>query len=120
MTNRFIVDYLKKLKKMEKTILLSAHNLYQIEEICDKVMILKQGKVIRDGSMSEIRENFGSTTYDIWYTPKGEREPISRSGFFVDEIEGVLTELSSAGEKVERIEVQYPSLEEILIEIENE
>ena len=120
MTSRFIVDYLKKLKKMKKTILLSAHNLYQIEEVCDKVMILKQGKIVRDGPMSEIRANFGSTTYDIWYTPTGEREPILRSGLFVDEVFGVLNEISSAGERVERIEAQYPSLEEILIEIENE
>ena len=119
MTSRFIIDYLKKLKKMEKTILLSAHNLYQIEEVCDRVMILKQGNVIIDGPMSEIRESFGSTTYDIWYTAKGEEEQTLHSGLSVDEVERMLTEISSAGGRVERIEAQYPSLEEILIEIEN-
>lgn len=120
MTSRFIVDYLKKLKKMGKTILLSAHNLYQIEEVCDRVMILKQGNVVIDGPMDEIREHFGSTTYDVWYTPEGEESAIVRSVSVVDEIEGVLAEISSTGGRVQRIETQYPSLEEILMKIEAE
>ena len=120
MTSRFIIDYLKKLKKMGKTILLSAHNLYQVEEVCDRVMILKQGNVVIDGSMDEIREHFGSTTYDIWYTPKGEEEAKLRSISAVYEVEGVLAEISSIGGRVQRIEAQYPSLEEILIKIEAE
>lgn len=120
MTSRFIVDYLKKLKKMGKTILLSAHNLYQIEEACDRVMILKQGNVVIDGSMNEIREHFGSTTYDVWYTPEGEEDAMVRSVSAAGEVEGVLTEISSLGGRVERIETQYPSLEEILVKIENE
>jgi ABC-2 type transport system ATP-binding protein len=120
MTSRFIIDYLKKLKKMQKTILLSAHNLYQIEEICDRVMILKQGNVVIDGPMDEIRDHFGSTTYDVWYTPEGEEEARLRSISAVEEVEGVLAEISSNGGRVQRIEAQYPSLEEILIKIENE
>jgi len=120
MTSRFIIDYLKKLKKMGKTILLSAHNLYQIEEICDRVMILKQGNVVIDGPMDEIREHFGSTTYDVWYTPEGEEDAILRSISEVSAVEGVLAEISSIGGRVERIEAQYPSLEEILIQIESE
>jgi len=44
MTSRFIADYLRRLRADGKTIVLSAHNLYQVEAICDKVMILKRGK----------------------------------------------------------------------------
>jgi ABC-2 type transport system ATP-binding protein len=119
MTSRFIINYFKTLKKMEKTILLSAHNLYQIEEVCDRVMILKQGKVVMDGTMDEIREHFGSTTYDVWYTPEEEKKAKLHSVSAVEEVEGVLAEISSNGGKVERIEAQYPSLEEILITIDD-
>src|SRR5208337_3791564 len=46
-----------------KTIVLSAHNLYQVEAICDKVMILRRGKMVAFGSMHELRDQFGTLTY---------------------------------------------------------
>ena len=51
MTSRFIADYLRTLKKEGKTIVLSAHNLYQVEAICDKVMILRRGQMVAFGTM---------------------------------------------------------------------
>jgi len=51
MTSRFIAGYLKDLKNSGKTIVLSAHNLYQVEAICDRVMILRRGKIVADGTM---------------------------------------------------------------------
>jgi ABC-2 type transport system ATP-binding protein len=123
MTSRFIVDYLKELKRMKKTIVLSAHNLYQIEEVCDRVMILKQGKVVVDGSMSELRDMFGSTTYEIWYRPAGSGEDAEQVMRFVpaaNEVLDALNEVVADGGKVDRIESQYPSLEEIMMKIERE
>ncbi|WP_245618560.1 ABC transporter ATP-binding protein [Methanogenium cariaci] len=50
MTSRYIISYLAHLRDTwQKTILLSAHNLYQVEEICDRVLILRQGKVAASG-----------------------------------------------------------------------
>ena len=54
MTSRFIADYLRTLKRDGKTIILSAHNLYQIEAICDKVMILRHGQMVAFGSMHQL------------------------------------------------------------------
>jgi ABC-2 type transport system ATP-binding protein len=68
MTSRFIADYLRTLKNEGKTIVLSAHNLYQVEAICDKVMILRCGKMVAFGSMKELREQFGSLTYTIFFS----------------------------------------------------
>ena len=67
MTSRFIAGYLEKLKSEGRTIVLSAHNLYQVEAICDRVMILRRGKVVALGTMDELREQFGSITYTIWF-----------------------------------------------------
>ena len=67
MTSRFIAEYLGKLKSEGRTIVLSAHNLYQVEAICDRVMILRRGKVVALGTMDELREQFGSITYTIWF-----------------------------------------------------
>jgi len=130
MTSRFIADYLRTLKKESKTIVLSAHNLYQVEVICDKVMILKRGKMVAFGTMKELREQFGSLTYTIFFSIDDAGKLIGHSktyrqeeGLFVcdaenmtalNECTGLIAEL---GGKVEKIESRYPSLEEMLVKI---
>ena len=130
MTSRFIADYLRTLKKEGKTIVISAHNLYQVEAICDKVMILKRGKVVAFGTMKELREQFGTLTYAIFFSIDDAGKLIGHSktyrqeeGLFVCDAESMveLNEctgmISDAGGKVEKIESRYPSLEEMLVKI---
>jgi ABC-2 type transport system ATP-binding protein len=130
MTSRFIADYLRRLKSEKKTIVLSAHNLYQVEAICDKVMILRRGQVVAFGSMKELREQFGSITYTIFFSVPDPARLIGHSktyrqeeGFYVCDAEsmGELNEctglIGEAEGKVERIESRYPSLEEMLLKI---
>jgi len=129
MTSRFIVDYLRELKSAGKTIILSAHNLYQVEAICDRVMILRRGKTVADGTMPELREMFGSITYHIYFTaPRIEEvslahNPVVEGGFFradaysIEEMNAITSAISRAGGAVDRIESRYPSLEEMMIKI---
>ncbi|MDO8872646.1 MAG: ABC transporter ATP-binding protein [Methanoregula sp.] len=130
MTSRFIADYLRTLKKEGKTIVLSAHNLYQVEAICDKVMILKRGKMVAFGTMKELREQFGTLTYAIFFSINDAGKLIGHSktyrqeeGLFVCDAESMaeLNEctglIHDAGGKVEKIESRYPSLEEMLLKI---
>jgi ABC-2 type transport system ATP-binding protein len=130
MTSRFIADYLRRLKSDKKTIVLSAHNLYQVEAVCDKVMILKRGKMVAFGTMKELREQFGTLTYTIFFSIDDPGKMVGHSkpyrqegGFFVCDAEDMkeLNECSDviteAGGKVEKIESRYPSLEEMLLKI---
>jgi ABC-2 type transport system ATP-binding protein len=130
MTSRFIADYLRRLRQDKKTIVLSAHNLYQVEAICDKVMILRRGKVVAFGTMKDLREQFGSLTYTIFFSIDDPAKLIGHSktyrqeeGFFICEAEDMkdLNEctatITEAGGRVEKIESRYPSLEEKLLKI---
>ena len=130
MTSRFIADYLRTLKKEGKTIVLSAHNLYQVEAICDKVMILRRGKMVAFGTMHELRDQFGSITYSIFFSLDdpgkllGHAKPYRQEeGFWVCEVQDIRelnecsTAITDAGGRVERIESRYPSLEEMLLAI---
>jgi ABC-2 type transport system ATP-binding protein len=130
MTSRFIADYLRRLKSDGKTIVLSAHNLFQVEAICDKVMILRRGKMVAFGTMHELRDQFGSLTYTIFFSIDNPGKLIGHSkpyrqeeGFFICEAEDMkeLNECTAAitgsGGRVEKIESRYPSLEEMLIRI---
>jgi len=130
MTSRFISDYMRTLKKEKKTIVLSAHNLFQVEAVCDKVMILRRGKVVAFGNMRELRDQFGSITYTVFFSIDDfEKLALSQKpcrkedGFFIceaqdikelNELTGIITE---SGGSVEKIESRYPSLEEMLVKI---
>ena len=127
MTSRFIIEYLKELRVQGKTIILSAHNLAQVEEICDHVMILKRGKMVVLGTMPELREQFGSIRYEIWFIWPEEQKPgiiAEQSGKFwisvaysIEGLNEITSTISKSGGTVERIESKYPSLEEILVKI---
>lgn len=127
MTTRFIIEYLKQLRMEGKTIILSAHNLAQVEEICDHVMILKRGKVVVMGTMPELREQFGSIRYEIWYLYPDDQTPAftaEKNGnlwvsvaWSIDDLNQVTSSITAAGGTVERLESRYPSLEEILVTI---
>lgn len=42
-------------KKAGKSVLLSSHILSEVEKLCDKVSIIRQGKIIETGTLSELR-----------------------------------------------------------------
>lgn len=56
------VDVIKgiihELRKDGKTIFFSAHNMHDIEELCDRILMIKDGKKVLYGSLSEIKEEF--------------------------------------------------------------
>jgi len=57
-----IRDLILKLAKEElagKTILISSHNLWEIEQICDDITILYRGRVVFTGTLEELRNIIG-------------------------------------------------------------
>ncbi len=65
MTSRFITEYIRSLKKNGKTIIFSAHNLYQMEKLCDRILIIKDGKQVTLGSASQIRKEHSKVLYRL-------------------------------------------------------
>ena len=50
-------DILKEENKRGVTIFLSSHVLSEVQRLCDRVAILREGKLISVQSMKELREN---------------------------------------------------------------
>jgi ABC-2 type transport system ATP-binding protein len=48
-------DYIKLAKDEGKSVLLSSHILSEVEKLCDKVSIIREGKIIESGSLEELR-----------------------------------------------------------------
>ena len=52
---RMLRDIIRKLKTQGRTVLLTTHNLSEVEELCDRIMIINKGKVISGGTPDEIK-----------------------------------------------------------------
>lgn len=52
-------EFLKELNKKGTTIILTTHDMGDIEELCERIVIIDHGKKIYDGSITEIKKRFG-------------------------------------------------------------
>lgn len=50
---------IKELKKQGASVIFSSHNMNNVEDICDHLVMLRDGKMVLDGTVREIREQFG-------------------------------------------------------------
>ena len=56
----FVREYLEKYKnKNELTILLASHNMKEVERLCDKIVMMKQGKIVDEGTCEELINKHG-------------------------------------------------------------
>ena len=53
------------MREAGKTIILSTHNMKSVEEICDRAVLLNNGKKIAEGKISELRENQKQGLYAV-------------------------------------------------------
>lgn len=55
-SRNFILKFIKQLQKEGASVLYTTHYMEEVEEIADRIIIIKAGKVIADGNLSEIRD----------------------------------------------------------------
>jgi len=123
LTSFFIINYLKSLKEQGKTILMSAHNLFHIEHICDRVAILKNGELVVCDSMKAIRESLGTSEYEVVFYSDDELdyEQEDRNYVFrttsISKIASVLEDISENDWALVNLSVRESALEEIYVKL---
>lgn len=55
------------LKKAGRTIFFSSHELYEVESLCDRVVIIHRGKLVRDASLDDLKRDSGTQTLEEFY-----------------------------------------------------
>ena len=56
----FVRQYLEKYKKEnELTMLLASHNMKEVERLCSKIIMMKQGKIVDEGTCEELTNKHG-------------------------------------------------------------
>lgn len=53
-------EILRELQRMGKTILLSSHILSELQDICNRVGIIEQGRLVTEGTVADIRDKLGA------------------------------------------------------------
>jgi ABC-2 type transport system ATP-binding protein len=59
-----VLRYIKEIGK-DRTILLSTHNLAEVEEACARAIIISKGRVVADGPLDDIRAKTGAVRYVV-------------------------------------------------------
>lgn len=55
---RLLQDIIKEVNELGTTIIFSSHNMENIEDMCNKLVMLKDGQVVLEGSPKEIRNSY--------------------------------------------------------------
>ncbi len=62
-------DLIKDFKRRGATVFLSSHNLAEVQKTCDRIGIIRDGKLIHESSIMDLR-TAASQTFDIWFEGK--------------------------------------------------
>lgn len=60
-----VKNQILELKKKGTTIILSTHSMASVEELCDNIAMIHQGRCVLQGSVTEIRERFKTGEYEV-------------------------------------------------------
>ncbi|QCD67095.1 ATP-binding cassette domain-containing protein [Halomicrobium sp. ZPS1] len=121
------------------TVILSSHDMDVIEDLCDRVIIMEDGEIVADDSVSNLLGVFNQQCYEI--TVDGDLQEATRrrlrTEYEVEEFDGqyestrfrarvaddgiynLMQSLQSAGVTVDTIETVRPDLEEVFLEVTN-
>ena len=105
----------RSLAELGKTVLLTTHYLDEAQALCDRVAIVKDGRVIATGAPAEL--DSGAARYRVtWRDRDGELH-----GRETDDPTALLHQLTSEalahGERLRDLSVSRPSLEEVYLEL---
>ena len=65
--SNLIKDEIFKLSKKGVTIIFSTHRMEQVEEICEKIVLVNKGKKILDGNLQQIKTNFKEHIFRVGF-----------------------------------------------------
>jgi ABC-2 type transport system ATP-binding protein len=80
---REIRDLIRKLKEQGKTVFINSHLLGEVELICDRVVILQRGKIIRMGDIPSLTRQQGTYTIGLAEGDAFPGDEVARLGYEV-------------------------------------
>jgi len=102
---RQVKDLILELGRRGKTILLSSHLLADVEDVCDRMVVLYGGRIRAEGTAQEL---LADTEHTIIETPRLQAETISRIEQLIQQLEG---------KAIDKVQAPRQRLEELFMQI---
>jgi len=131
-STRLIKQIFEEQRQAGKSILMSTHQMYQVEALCDRIVLIDEGRTVLYGSVRKIKRNFAGNAItlegqgDFGQIP-GVLEARQHNGTWHLALEvgtdpqTVFQALASRGDvRIERFELAEPSLDDIFVQVVSE
>ena len=129
-TTNSVLAFTRELRAAGKTVVFSAHNLYHVESVCDRVIIMNEGRIVARGTVDEIRERHGETTYRVYTdvnpdpgidletaTTEAVGDRFRTTVPTMDAVDRVREAAAAVGGTVVDIRTREPSLEDVFLDL---
>ena len=110
-------DTVRNLRALGKTILLTTHYLDEAEQLADRVAVLRDGVIVREGSPADLTGGIVET--EIRFKRGGE-DIVERTKDPTRRLHELTAEAIARGEELAELEVRRPTLEDVYLELTKE
>lgn len=128
---KMVKDILRDLREQGVAIVMSTHQMHQVEELCDRILLINQGQTLLDGETGKVRNQYaGNAVYirtaDSLPTLEGiEQVKVHNAGYQLSLSPNttpgdILEQLLENHITLELFEIAIPSLDEIFIQVVQE
>ncbi len=126
-----IKNIVRNLQREGKTIIFSTHRMNEVEELCDRVLMIHRGRAVLNGYLLDIQAQYRDNAVIVQSDApvddlRGVRSQRERQGAIELMLEdgvtpqAILEQLMSRGAKISRFEIATPSLHEIFLKVAGE
>ena len=125
---RLLMDIIDDQKKVGATVMMVTHQMDEVERLCDRVILLKNGRSEAYGTINEVQDLYGGTTIRVRYAGSIPDSPhfvvsLRERNYaelkFTDGTDAalILKELVDAGVKIREFTTSKLSLDEIFLKV---
>lgn len=139
-SRRRILDTVKELNQQGMTVLYTTHYMEEAEELSHRIGIIDHGRLIAEGTLSELTKTVGESGTIKLHVDTGEQnittiaetllqlpavqKAYGENGYLIvqareanDVLPGILSQLTHRGVKVQSLEIQEPDLEAVFLHL---
>jgi len=125
---RLLMDIIDAQKKIGSTVLMVTHQMEEVERLCDRIILLRDGVSRAYGTVEEVQDEFGNILIHIDHKgkiPQSEKYRIIENGESTAKLEvtmgadsaGILRDLMESGVSISKFTPTRKSLDDIFVEI---
>jgi ABC-2 type transport system ATP-binding protein len=103
---------IRSLRSLGKTILLTTHYLDEAEQLADRVAVLREGRIVREGTPAELTGN--ATETEVRYRRNGQ-EVVIRTTEPTKLLHDLTQEALAEGRELDGLTVRRPTLEDVYL-----